>query len=257
MFKVLMEYRHLDANPVRMVKGADESSGEREVYISFQDFNEIVSHLPQWVRPIAQTLYATGMRRGEALSMTWDNVDLDARIIRLQAHQTKERKKKRVPIHRSLVRVLKRIKAGKLRSISSRVFLTDRGKPPSPHSLRNPWRKAVKIVGLDPIPTLHDLRHVWATNAMRSGMDPRISETIMGHALKKKDVKHRYLHVSDEDLVRAINVMRFNKGATEIWIAGQNKSRKADDPTGKKWYPEGTLSRESRQSGKSVNCLFP
>ena len=126
-------------------------------------------------------------------------------------------------IHRLLVPVSKRIKAGKLRSISSRVFLTDRGKPPYPDSLRNPWRKAAKIVGLDPIPTLHDLRHVWATNAMRSGMDPRISETIMGHALKKKDVKHRYLHVSDEDLVRAINRMKFDFGKTQIWIASQTK----------------------------------
>ena len=180
MFQVLIELGHHDRNPVRMVKGPSERDGRREVYISFEDFSVTLTNLPAWVKPIVQTLFFTGMRRGEALGLTWENVNLESRIIRLHAHQTKERQPKRVPIHRLLVPAIQA--AGKVRSISSdRVFLMDTGKPPCEHSIRKPWVQAVTAIGLDPAPTIHDLRHCWKTNAMRSGVDFEIREAIMGH----------------------------------------------------------------------------
>lgn len=155
--------------------------------------------------------------------MTWGDVNLESRLIKLQVHQTKEHKRKRVPIPRLLVPILEKV--GKFRSISTdRVFLTERGKPPSPDSLRKPWTKAVKAVGLDSAPRIHDLRHVWKTNAMRSGMDFEIRDTIMGHALKKKDVSRTYGRISDEDLIRAVDGMRFDHGETDIWVATATKT---------------------------------
>jgi integrase len=144
---------------------------------------------------------------------------MESRIIRLHAHQMKERQPKRVPIHRLLVPILKRV--GRVRSISSdNVFLTDRGKPPFPDSLKKPWKIAIKAVGLNPAPTIHDLRHVWKTNAMRSRMDFELREAIMGHAI---GIAGRYGRMSDDDLVRAVNGMRFDEGSTEIWVARRKK----------------------------------
>ena len=57
MFQVLIELQHLDANPARMVKNLSEKSGEREVYIGFDDFMGILEQLPPWVRPIALTAF--------------------------------------------------------------------------------------------------------------------------------------------------------------------------------------------------------
>jgi integrase len=219
MFQVLIEMGLIDRNPVRMVKGPSDKDGRREVYLSFDHFNALVGNLPAWVKPIIQTLYFTGMRRGEALGLTWDNTSLESRIIRLHAHQTKERQPKRVPIHRLLVPILKQV--GRVRSISTdRVFLTDRGKPPSPDSLKKPWKLAIESIGLNPAPTIHDLRHVWKTNAMRSGLDFEMREAILGHA---RGVAGRYGRISDDDLVRAVNGMRFNVGKTEIWVARREK----------------------------------
>lgn len=105
-----------------------------------------------------------------------------------------------------------------MRSLTSdRVFLTNRGKPPAPDSLKNPWHKAVDAIGLnDPRPTIHDLRHVWFTNAMRSGVHPLIAETILGHSTGIAGV---YTHVSDDNLRKAIDMMQFDFGGTEIWVA--------------------------------------
>jgi hypothetical protein len=60
---------------------------------------------------------------------------------------------------------------------------------------------------------------------MRSGLDFRISETIMGHALKRKNIAGRYLAISDSDLVREIDKMEFDQGSTEIWVARKKQAK--------------------------------
>ena len=214
MFKCLIEYQMLDRNPVREVKGPSDPA-KREVYISWKDFQQISTLLPQWVRQITWTLYYTGMRRGEVMNLTWDNIDLRARIIRLTEDQTKERKRKRIPICRKLVPIL--LDVGRVRLMSKKVFHVQ-GREPSEDSLRKPWVAAVKAAGLKPTPTIHDIRHVWKTNAMRSGMDYEIREAIVGHRTGKT-MAERYGRISDKDLVKAINSMTFDHGKTEILVA--------------------------------------
>lgn len=221
MFRTLIEHRLVVENPVRMAPAPSQKDGLRAVYISWDHFNQILGHLPEWARPIVQTLYYTGMRRGEVFGMTWDNVDLKNRIIRLRPNQTKEKKEKLVPIHTALVEILDHVRSGKLRSISSNlVFLSLRGKSLHRDALKNPWRRAVKAVGLKPLPTIHDLRHVWKTNAAESGMDFEIREAIMGHGAGA-GIAARYGRLRGPLLVKAIDQMKFDHGETDIWLARQ------------------------------------
>ena len=217
MFQVLMELRHVDVNPAKLVKNLSEKSGEREVYLSLQDFYEILGRLPQWIRPIAVTAYYTGMRRGEVLGLTRKHVNWDNRIMLLRPEEVKEGKWKRVPIHRDLIPTLSDVM--KVQAISSDEIFLVRGKSPYPDSLKNPWNKAVKAIGLDPAPRFHDLRHTWKTNGMRSGMDQEIRERILGHWNRSKNVNERYGRISDADLVRAVDGMTFDHGETEILVA--------------------------------------
>jgi integrase len=226
MFSILIENRLVDSNPARMVDPMDEGEG-REVCLSCKDFLKIVRHLPEWMRPVIQTLYYTGMRRGEVMGLTRENVNLQKRIIRLRADQTKESKGKRIPIREELVPILEKAMGHSAKS-SDRVFLINGEKPPSEHSLRKPWKKALELTVLSAeqpnrnfeLLTIHDLRHVWKTNAMRSGMDMEIRKAIMGHS---RGISGRYGRISDEDLALAIDGMDFNKGDTEIWISSRKK----------------------------------
>ena len=221
MFSVLIEHQFLDRNPCRNITPAKEGE-KREVYISRTDFLEILKHVPQWLRPIIHTLYLSGMRRGEVLGLTWENVDIQSRIIQLRSDQTKEGKSKRVPIHMELIHVFR--EAFSQRSpLTDHIFLIDGEKPPCIHSLRKPWKTALEraaesIRGLNgrlPLLTIHDLRHVWKTNAMRSGMDQEIRETILGHSL---GIAGRYGRISNADLVTAIDSMTFEHGDSEILV---------------------------------------
>jgi integrase len=217
VFQVLIELRHMDVNPARLVKNLSEKSGEREVYLSHADFQEMLKQLPLWARPIVQTAYFTGMRRGEVLGLTRKHINLDTRIMLLRPEDVKEGKWKRVPIHNDLVPILSDVM--KVQAIGTdKIFLVN-GKPPYPDSLKNPWNKAAKTVGLNPTPRFHDLRHTWKTNAMRSGMDQEIRERILGHWNRTKNVNERYGRISDADLVRAVDGLTFDHGHTEILIA--------------------------------------
>lgn len=71
---------------------------------------------------------------------------------------------------------------------------------------------------MEPPPRFHDLRHTWRTNARRSGVDPQIAETIMGHVFRIRSVNDRYGRISDQELLKAIDMMNFDNGETEILV---------------------------------------
>ncbi len=70
IFQVLVEFQYVEANPARLVKNLSQKSEERHVYLSSQDVARIAGACPPWFRPIVQTAYFTGMRRGEILTLT-------------------------------------------------------------------------------------------------------------------------------------------------------------------------------------------
>ena len=222
LFQVLVEHRHMDVNPARLVKNLSEKSGERQVYISAEDFCSLVSLLPPWLRPIAQTAYYTGMRQGEVIGLTRKHVKLSQRLIVLGPEDVKESHWKRVPIHRDLVPILE--DAMTVQSLNCDLVFLIQGRQINRFSIKRLWDRACNQIGLSPpYPTFHDLRHTWKTNARRSGMDPEIRESIMGHWYRGRTVTERYGRISDEELIRAIDAMTFDDGDTEILLSDGKK----------------------------------
>ena len=221
MFQVLVELRHVDVNPARLVTNLSEKLGERQAYISASDFSSIVSLLPQWLVPIAQTAYYSGMRQGEILGLTRKHVRLSQRLIVLGPEDVKESHWKRVPIHQDLVQVLQ--DAMRVQSLHCvKVFLFQ-GSQIIRYAIKRPWDKACRKIGLSPSPTFHDLRHTWKTNARRSGMDPEIRENIMGHWYRGRNVNERYGRIGDKELINAIDLMTVEHGETEILLSDFRK----------------------------------
>ncbi|MBI5249460.1 MAG: site-specific integrase [Desulfomonile tiedjei] len=220
MFQVLMELRLVDVNPARLVKNLSEKSGERQVYISHEDFQKILGFLPVWFRPIAQTAYYTGMWRGEVVYLTRKRVNLKKRMIYLGPEDVKEGQWKRVPIHKDLVPILEEVM--KVQAIGTDHIFLHNGAPVTHRDqLRWCWDRKSAKAGLDPHPRFHDLRHTWKTNARRSGMHPEIQESILGHSTRQRSVSERYGRISDQELLQAIDLMTFDHGETEIWVASE------------------------------------
>jgi hypothetical protein len=74
----------------------------------------------------------------------------------------------------------------------------------------------------DPRPTLHDFGHCWKTTALRSGVHPAVADAILGHDDTKKSLESFYLTISDQDLLDAIDRMRFSSLESENGVLFSN-----------------------------------
>ncbi len=223
MFQVLMELRLMTANPARMVKSLSEKESKRSAYVGLTDFQRIMEVLPNWFKPVAQTAYYTGMRRGEVLGLTRFNVNLHKRLITLSSTSTKERARKKIPIHMDLVPILENLMKGQG---TDKLFLHNEKPVAHRDEVRWCWdRRVARLEDLTPPPCFHDLRHTWKTNARRSGMHPEIEKAIMGHASRARNIHEGYGVIGDDELIKAIDLMTFDHGDTEIWCPEKKKDQ--------------------------------
>ncbi len=152
-------------------------------------------------------------------------------MIYLGPEHVKERDWKRVPIHEELVPILEDVL--KVRAMGTdRVFLHNGAAASHRDELRWCWDRRIINLDFDPFPIFNDLRHTWKTNARRSGMDEEIREAIMGHWYKAKSINERYGVISDQELIKATDLLTFDHGETVIIVRSRKKKSQGVPPSG-------------------------
>jgi integrase len=70
----------LDARKVASVPKIQilHSDNARKGFFEVDQFKAVLAHLPEYVKPVAETAYITGWRKNELLSRQWKHVDLKA-----------------------------------------------------------------------------------------------------------------------------------------------------------------------------------
>jgi len=151
--------------------------------------------------PLWRFLAQTGLRRGEALGLLLDALDLDAGkvIVRRQRKQAgykveegpmKSDARRTIPIDAATVEALRAqlqqqlddaAQWGDAWQATGHVFTREDGSPWQPDRVTKLFDKAVKAAALPRI-RLHDLRHTWATLALRAGVNPKVVQERLGHA---------------------------------------------------------------------------
>jgi integrase len=188
------EARHLDAGEVAAVLKAAQAS---RYY------------------PALALIASTGVRRGEALALRWEDVDLDAGVLRVTQTVTRIGKqlvitepksakaRRAIPLSPAVVTLLRKHrtaqKAERLRAAnqwtdSGLVFTTGFGTVVEPHSLLRAARAATQSAGVDG--GVHTLRHSVAVGWLESGVHIKAVADLLGHSsiAITGDV---YGHVSD------------------------------------------------------------
>jgi len=199
----------------------------RRGFLELEKFDELVKLLPTHLRPLVNLLYYCGVRVGEALQVEWPQVDLEARLIRLEEDQTKNAEARTVPLPAVLAMMLAEIepKTGK-------VF--------SDTNLRTEWQKACAACGLgtrtlvepedeDRYPwykyeglLIHDLRRSAVRNLVNAGVPERVAMKISGH--KTRAVFDRYHIVSTDDVTNAMRRLELNGVSSERLVKKPAKS---------------------------------
>lgn len=158
--------------------------------------NDKVSQDRETVRDLLQTLLFLGLRRSEGLNLTWENVDLNGKILTIP--KTKNYEPKVLPFGPYMAKLL------------HARFLASAGSPyVFPSSLdnirhliepRNVLRDVIKRSGVTH--TLHDLRRSFASFLESLDVSVYAARKLMGHKAASNDVMGRHYIVTDVERLR-------------------------------------------------------
>ena len=158
-------------------------------------------------RVLLLTLRYTGLRMKELVNLRTDEVDLQTRRISLVG---KGRKPRVIPIPHLLVDVLREYLDELRPSLpkSAYVFANPNGNRSlrgryGPRALHNLVVEAGTSAGVAGRHFAHRWRHSYATSLVRRGEDIHVVQRLMGHS--NIATTTRYLHLSDADLIDAID----------------------------------------------------
>lgn len=135
-----------------------------------------------WVKPLVILAIETGMRRGELLSIRWNDIDLNARLINLT--RTKNGYERTVPLSPVALRIL-----GSLPHQADHVF------PLKPFAVRQGWDRLVKRAGVRDL-RFHDLRHEAVSRLFEKGLTVPEVAMVSGH--RDPRMLFRYTHPKAE-----------------------------------------------------------
>jgi len=132
----------------------------------------------------------TGVRRGDLLHLTWKSVHPSY----VEFAQTKECKHRQIPLNDRAEAILEFLRPDSP-APDAFVFEPDVPRETLISRIRREWSRAVKRAAVPKI-RFHDLRHSTATRLIRSDVDVRTVQAILGHASLK--TTERYLHTNDK-----------------------------------------------------------
>lgn len=153
---------------------------------------EAAQQLPnRWAGAAICVLILTGARRGEVLSLKWDDLDLDTQLVVFRDRKAGDDLE--LPLAPAAVELL----AGIERVPGSAwVFPSPTSKSGHIESLRGPWATAIKAAGLPAGARMHDVRAAAAT-AISAAAGIRAAQQVLGHADPRTTL--RYVRPSADD----------------------------------------------------------
>jgi integrase len=194
MYNLAIVWEMARENPAARVKLFRERNKRMEFLIP-EEIERLLKEVSEHARPVVITALKTGMRLGEILGLTWNDVDLVKNEIILD--ETKSGASRRIPISGELKHTLLGLES---RKSGGHVFLNKYGKRMK--SVRNQFESALKRAGIKRKITFHDLRHTFASQLVMKGVDLVTVKELLGH--KTIQMTMRYAHLTSEHKKRAV-----------------------------------------------------
>ncbi len=200
-------------NPVEVLQGAKQnrtlprvlSAQEIEALFSVYTDEGLASNMPAPERmrnqALMEFLYACGARVSEASGLLLANIDYQQPVVKVFGKGGKERF---IPMHTLACEAMRRyqeqarphfLKDG---APSPYFFLSSNGGALGTNAIRNIFKKALKLAGLDQSLSPHALRHTFATDLLSGGADLRSVQEMLGHS--SLSTTQIYTHLSPEHL---------------------------------------------------------
>jgi site-specific recombinase XerD len=191
-----VKQHYLPASPAKDIRRT-KTPENLPRFLSTGDIKKLLTEAAKEdIYPMIATALYTGLRKGELLSLEWQDIDFDknaVHVVNKPGFTTKSKKFRVIP----LVPALKQILAP-FRKAEGRCF--------SKRNLRRQIARIFRNASLGE-PGLHILRHTFASQLIMKGVDLVTVKDLLGHA----DIATTmiYSHLSKDHIKQAINKLKF------------------------------------------------
>jgi integrase len=170
----------------------------RKGFFEHGDFLALRETLPDYLKGFVTFAYKTGWRVSEIEGLTWAQVDLANKIVRLEAGETKNDEGRTVYLDDELQSIFEgQYEARKTyKKLLPWVFVNEAKDGPI-KDFRGSWAEACQTAKIGDR-LFHDFRRTAVRNMVRAGIPERVAMMVSGH--KTRSVFDRYNIVSDTDL---------------------------------------------------------
>ena len=195
MLSLAIKWEWRNDNPARGIERHAENKRER--FLTPAEIarlgEALTAHSEKVSANAIRLLLLTGARRGEVLSATWDQFDLNTGVWVKPYTGTKQKREHRVPLSAPALALLTAMKA---EANVSRRFLF-----PSTNGalteIKKSWAAVCRAAGIEGV-RVHDLRHTYASVLASSGLSLPIIGALLGHS--QPATTARYAHLLDDPL---------------------------------------------------------
>ena len=200
----IKEWQWMAVNPVVQISKPREAQG-RTRFLSDEERERLLvackSSESVHLFPIVTLALSTGMRRGEILGLSWENIDLQNRRITLL--RTKNGERRVVPLVCKAYELIKNLYL-KLEPEGKDLVFPSPNNPKQPISIRTAWETAIKRGKIENF-RFHDLRHSTASYLAMNGASLLEIADILGH--KTLQMVKRYSHLSEDHKATVLEKM--------------------------------------------------
>ena len=190
-YRFLTAERYLRRDPAEVLEAAQKGL-HLPKFLSVQEVDNLLEEPNLGTldgyrdKTMLETLYATGMRVSELVSVPLQNVDLKMQYVIVMGKGSKERM---LPLGRTALKYLERyisvvrpqLLHGKPESVQE-LFVTSWGRPMTRQRVNELIEAYAKSAGITKRVTPHMLRHSFATHLLNNGTDLRVVQELLGHA---------------------------------------------------------------------------
>ena len=219
MFTKAVEWDMVEEETLKRIRRAKmlEENNRRLRYLSKEECHTLVDACVDYLKPIVITALNTGMRKGEILSLKWDNIDMNNGFILLGSGMTKNGERREIPINATLRATFEKLYKGTVKKprridvpyVFYRLVYDDStGKRTSTgKAFDNVQRSFVSACKRAKIRDFHfhDLRHCFASHLVMAGIDITTVKELLGH--KTLTMTLRYAHLAPSHKVKAVDIL--------------------------------------------------
>lgn len=169
-------------------------------WLTQEEFQRLYQALPAHLALATHFAVLTGLRMRSMLALTWDRIDLKAKVAWIPSAQMKAGRAHGIPLSGEAIKVLQRLRT--LNPRGAHVFQW-KGKPVGTcHTIY--FKRAVRRCGLAPF-RWHDLRHTWASWAVQAGVP--LQQVMELGGWKSYSMVLRYSHLAPSHLAAAAELV--------------------------------------------------